>query len=171
MNKRIFNIVCAIGGIILSCFLVVLAIYPFNNEAENEQQVPEINIEEDVTTSDAIESIEEEIEPTPLAKPINEYVNLGTFQISAYCHCVKCCGKSDGITAIGTKVQANKTIAVDPRVIPLGSKVIIDGYTYVAEDTGGAIKGNRIDMYFPTHQAALDWGIRYKQVSLVKTVQ
>lgn len=165
MNKRLFNIVCAIGGIVLSCFLIVLAIYPFNNETYSEKQVPEIHIEEVV--SDATKPIE----PTSPTKLINEYINLGTFQISAYCHCVKCCGKSDGITAMGTKVQANKTIAVDPKVIPFGSKVIIDGYTYVAEDTGGTIKGNKIDMYFPTHQEALDWGIRYKQVSLVTTVQ
>lgn len=92
---------------------------------------------------------------------------LGRFKISAYCHCSYCCGKSDGITATGTMVQANRTIAVDPRVIPLGSKVIIDGQTYVAEDTGGAIKSNRIDMYFATHQEALNFGIQYKDVSLV----
>lgn len=96
-----------------------------------------------------------------------ETVNLGQFKISAYCHCSQCCGKSDGITATGTLVQANRTIAVDPRVIPLGSKVMIDGQIYVAEDTGGAIKGNRIDMYFATHQEALNFGIQYKNVSLI----
>lgn len=93
--------------------------------------------------------------------------NLGQFKISAYCHCSKCCGKSDGITATGVKATANRTIAVDPKVIPLGSKVIIDGKTYVAEDTGGNIKGNRIDMYFSSHQEALNWGIKYKNVTLV----
>lgn len=92
---------------------------------------------------------------------------LGTFKISAYCHCSKCCGKSDGITATGTKVTANRTIAVDPKVIPLGSKVMIDGKIYIAEDTGGHIKGNRIDMYFPSHQQALNWGIKYKDVKIV----
>jgi 3D (Asp-Asp-Asp) domain-containing protein len=92
--------------------------------------------------------------------------SLGNFKISAYCHCSKCCGKSDGITATGTKVQANRTIAVDPKVIPLGTKVIIDGQAYIAEDTGGHIKGNRIDIYFPTHQEALNWGVRTKSVSL-----
>ena len=92
----------------------------------------------------------------------------GKFKISAYCHCSKCCGKSNGITATGTKVTANRTIAVDPKVIPLGSKVIIDGQTYVAEDTGGNIKGNKIDIYFSTHQEALNWGIRYKDVEVIK---
>lgn len=106
-------------------------------------------------------------ESQPTEPTSNNNKNLGSFKISAYCHCSKCCGKSDGITATGTKVAANRTIAVDPKVIPLGSKVIIDGQTYIAEDTGGHIKGNRIDMYFPTHQQALNWGIKYKNVTLV----
>lgn len=97
----------------------------------------------------------------------NDTKTLGKFKISAYCHCSKCCGKSDGITATGTKVTANRTIAVDPKVIPLGSQVIIDGKIYIAEDVGGNIKGNRIDMYFPSHQAALNWGIKYKDVSII----
>ena len=101
-------------------------------------------------------------------EPSIETTNLGKFKISAYCHCVQCCGKTDGVTATGTTVQANRTIAVDPRVIPLGSKVLIDGQEYVAEDTGGAIKGNRIDMYFSTHQEALNFGIQYKDITIVK---
>ena len=94
--------------------------------------------------------------------------STGRFTISAYCHCVKCCGKSDGITATGTKATANRTIAVDPKVIPLGSKVMIDGQIYVAEDTGGAIRGDRIDMYFATHQEAVNFGIQYKDVNIIE---
>lgn len=94
--------------------------------------------------------------------------NLGQFRISAYCSCKKCCGKwAGGKTASGTTPTAGRTIAVDPKVIPLGSKVIIDGHTYVAEDTGGAIKGNRIDMYFSSHSEALSWGIKYKNATLI----
>lgn len=93
---------------------------------------------------------------------------LGNFKITAYCNCSKCCGKwAGGPTASGTTPTAGRTIAVDPRVIPLGSKVKIGGRTYVAEDTGGAIKGNRIDMYFGSHSEALRWGVQYKNVSLV----
>lgn len=86
------------------------------------------------------------------------------FTITGYCPCVICCGKSDGITASGVKAQANHTIAVDPNVIPLGTHVWIDGREYVAEDTGGAIKGNRIDMYFSSHAEALRWGVRTKTI-------
>ena len=82
----------------------------------------------------------------------------GTYVITHYCACTKCCGKSDGITATGTKATANKTIAVDPKVIPLGSEVLIDGQAYIAEDVGGAIKGNRIDIYCDSHQEALNRG-------------
>ena len=85
---------------------------------------------------------------------------IGTFEFTAYCPCTKCCGaNAKGITASGTKVQANRTIAVDPKMIPLGSKVHIEGYgDYIAEDRGGAIKGNKIDMFFYTHQEALNFG-------------
>ncbi|MBP2032063.1 peptidoglycan hydrolase CwlO-like protein [Clostridium algifaecis] len=71
----------------------------------------------------------------------------------------------DGITASGTSTVRNSggysTIAVDPRVIPLGSRVYVEGYGYaVADDTGGAIKGNRIDVFFPSEAEAESWGVR-----------
>lgn len=85
--------------------------------------------------------------------------NIMTVIATAYCPCEKCCGKwADGITASGKKARANHTIAVDKRVIPLGTTVIINGQEYVAEDTGGAIKGNRVDIYFDSHSEALKFG-------------
>ena len=61
-------------------------------------------------------------------------------------------------TASGTVAQEGRTIAVDPEYIAYGTEVIIDGVTYIAEDCGGAIKGNRIDVYFSDHQSALEFG-------------
>lgn len=90
--------------------------------------------------------------------------SLGTFKFTAYCPCSKCCGKSDGITKIGVKATQGRTIAVDPKVIPLGSIVIIDGHEYIAEDVGGSIKENRIDLFFDSHKEALDFGVQYKEV-------
>lgn len=84
-----------------------------------------------------------------------------TFKVTAYCACEKRCGKTDGITATGTKATQGRTIAVDPNVIPYGTEIILNGNTYVAEDCGGAIKGNRIDMFFDNHQDALEWGVQY----------
>lgn len=84
---------------------------------------------------------------------------LGNFTVTHYCPCFKCCGKEDGITATGTPAKEGRTVAVDPKVIPLGSTVLIDGIEYIAEDIGGAIKGSRIDMFMSTHNAALQAGI------------
>jgi 3D (Asp-Asp-Asp) domain-containing protein len=86
---------------------------------------------------------------------------------TAYCSCTKCCGKSDGITASGVKAKANHTIAVDKRIIPLGTVVLINGKQYVAEDTGGAIKGNRIDIYFDSHEQALKWGRQQIEIEVL----
>ena len=63
---------------------------------------------------------------------------------------------------------SNRTIAVDTSVIPFGTKVVINGQVYVAEDRGGAIKGNRIDMFFMTHKEALRWGRRTMDVYLAE---
>ena len=97
-------------------------------------------------------------------------VYLGKFKITHYCACKKCCGENaQGITASGKRVQEGKTIAVDTKVIKMGSKVLIDGYgEYEAQDTGSAIKGNIIDVYVADHNQALKMGVVYKDVYLVK---
>ena len=92
-----------------------------------------------------------------------ELQSLGTYQLTAYCSCSKCCGKSDGITASGVKATAGRTVAVDSS-IPFGTKLIINGHEYVAEDRGGGIKGKRIDIYFDSHQEALNFGVKKAEV-------
>lgn len=96
--------------------------------------------------------------------------SLGTFVITAYCTCRICCGVYSGNnrTASGTVPTSNRTIAVDTNVIPFGTKVVINGQVYVAEDRGGAIKGKRIDMFFMTHKQALKWGRRSMEVFLAE---
>lgn len=90
-----------------------------------------------------------------------------TMNISAYCPCELCCGKyADGVTATG-KNAYTKGVAVDPNVIPLGTKIYIPGYgTVVADDVGGAIKGDKLDVRFPTHREALEWGRKHKEVTI-----
>lgn len=88
-----------------------------------------------------------------------EYV--GGFKITHYCPCLICNGNYGNQTALGTPLTPYKTIAVDPKVIPLGSKVEINGNIYIAEDTGGAIKGNRIDVCVSTHSEANARGVLY----------
>lgn len=94
--------------------------------------------------------------------------HLGTFTTTAYCKCTACCGIwSDSPTKSGTTPQEGRTIAVDPNVIPLGTEVFIDGKVYTAEDTGSAIKGNKIDIYFAYHQDAQNYGRQQHEVYLV----
>lgn len=105
---------------------------------------------------------------TETPEPEVEYISLGMYDITAYCACVKCCGKSDGITATGTKATEGRTIAADPKVLPYGTKVIINDHEYIVEDCGGAVKGNRIDLFFDSHSEALQWGVQRLEVFVSK---
>jgi 3D (Asp-Asp-Asp) domain-containing protein/LysM repeat protein len=90
--------------------------------------------------------------------------------VKATAYTASCAGCS-GTTATGINIKANpnkKVIAVDPSVIPLGSKVYVPGYgEATAADTGGAIKGNRIDVFIPTEQAALNFGVKQVKVTIL----
>ena len=81
------------------------------------------------------------------------------------------CSGCSGITATGINLKANpnqKVIAVDPNVIPLGTKVHVEGYgTAIAGDTGGAIRGNKIDVFFPSRSEALNWGNRQVKIKIL----
>ncbi len=94
--------------------------------------------------------------------------DLGTFELTYYCACELCCDVETGITATGAPVVEGRTIAVDPRVIPYGTQVIIGGHIFTAEDCGGAIKGNHIDIYVNDHARALALGVNYANVYLRK---
>ncbi len=90
---------------------------------------------------------------------------IGQFKISHYC-CEPykhICGDGKGLTRTGIPVHPG-LISVDPNVIPLGSTIVIDGVEYQAEDTGGMIKGNKIDMAVDTHQEALEMGVYWADV-------
>lgn len=87
--------------------------------------------------------------------------------ITAYCHCSKCCGKTNGITASGVKATEGVTVAMD-KLMPFGTKIYIDGVgERIVQDRGGAIKGNRIDLYFDSHQEALNFGRQTKEVTIL----
>ena len=107
----------------------------------------------------------------------NKYI--GTFRLTAYCSCRKCCeGYADNrpidengneivYGAIGEILTEGYSIAVDPKVIPYRTEVLIDGNVYKAQDCGGAIKGNEIDVYFSDHQSAKEFGVQYKDVYII----
>lgn len=89
-----------------------------------------------------------------------------TYKITAYCSCSKCCGKSTGRTASGTRATAGRTVAASSK-FAFGTQLNIGGHVYTVEDRGGAIKGNRIDIYVGSHAQALQWGVKYLPVSVV----
>lgn len=97
---------------------------------------------------------------------------LGTYKVTAYCSCPKCCGIwSDRHpsrigtgyvqkTASGTIPRPSHTIAADTSVLPFGTEVIMDGQIYTVEDTGNGVRGKHIDLYMNDHEAALAWGVQ-----------
>lgn len=155
-----------------------LAVWYITGTAEG-QTAPQIQREE--TVQEAVHDVYS-IEAKDPTEPLNAesevedeaLIYLGEFTVSHYCACEICCGKTDGITATGTVATEGRTVAVDPEVIPYGSEIAVyypDGRLghYIAEDCGGAIKGNRLDVYMDSHEAALAAGIiKDAQVSIKK---
>jgi len=128
----------------------------------------EIKKEETVLVSDPRD---EKILTTWKNKQDNQWKSLrqGKFVInaSAYTAAADECGKSDGITASGVKVQEKRTLACPPQY-PFGAKVKIQGLgTYTCEDRGGAIKGNKFDIYMQTKSEAFAFGRRNLEAELV----
>ncbi len=92
-------------------------------------------------------------------------------RVTAYCPCEKCCGKySDGITASGHKIRPGDVFVAADRKYAMGAEMIVAGYNNSKPvkvlDRGGAIKGDRLDVFFYTHQEALNWGVRYIDVKI-----
>jgi len=110
-----------------------------------------------------------------LSPPLDRTVRqprVRLMEITAYCPCSKCCGpNAQGITASGKHISYNqgKFVAADTSILPFGTRLLIPGYA--AEpveviDRGGAIKGDKLDVFFPTHEQALKWG-RQKMVPVL----
>ena len=100
---------------------------------------------------------------------------LGKYRVTAYCPCEICCGKwaelgvdSDGerVTPGNRKIlPGDKFVAADPKILSRGDWVYVPGYgTVEVRDVGGSIKGKRLDVFFPTHQEALNWGIKHIEI-------
>lgn len=137
---------------------------------ESEQQVSEV-----IHTASIFQ--EPELKPVTLSKSDIENKaeeNWMTFIATAYCSCEKCCGewaknRPNGIvyTASGEVAEEGVTIAADWNVLPKGTKVEIKGIGFrVVQDRGGAIQGNRIDIYFDSHQEALEFGVQEVQLRI-----
>lgn len=157
MRKRIIAVVFT-GMLCLIGFIPV--------EPQAEVHIPPVIIVD-------MPEIASEEPKTPHTEPVSVPVikSMGMFKLTAYCGCKKCCGKwadnrPNGVVygASGEILQEGYSIAVDTDVIPYGTEVIINGNTYRADDCGGAIKGNRIDVYFSEHEDAVNFGVQKAEV-------
>ena len=111
--------------------------------------------------------LEHQEEPEQQESELTE-TYAGEFEITYYCPCTKCCGKTDGITASGTLAIEGQTVAADWAVLEPGTEIYIEGIGYrTVEDKGGAIQGNRIDVYMDSHAAALEAGRHMTDVWIV----
>lgn len=167
-NNKFNFLTFVICVFILAVIYIILLFCDCSNDKTIEQiNVAEVQEQDQVEEKVQEEQVQEQAEKEQPKEP--ELVSLGWFNSSAYDRCYDCCEKTPdnpyyGITATGTVATAGRTIAVDPNVIPYGTNVIINGHTYLAEDTGGAIKGKKIDIFFETHAEALQYGRRQVEV-------
>lgn len=160
-------------------------IAPVTHVASPVTAVPALRVEEPVVelaaATVAPEIVEQVIVPelivpeliVPVAPPAPALKTI-EMEVTAYCPCKKCCGPlAQGITASGKRVEYNngRFVAAD-RSIKFGTKLIIPGYAsgkpVEVTDRGGAIKGNKLDVYFHSHQEALNWGRQKLTVTVVE---
>ncbi len=92
-------------------------------------------------------------------------------RVTAYCWCSKCCGKhSDGITANGHRIRLRDTFVAADKMHSFGTEMIVPGYNNSQPvkvlDRGRVIRGNRLDVFFNSHQKALEWGVKYLPVKV-----
>ena len=101
------------------------------------------------------------------AVPEEHWESLGVFKITHYCACRTCSGEWGHQTSSGETCQEGVTVAVDPKVLPEGAVIRIDGYgERIVQDTGGGVRGRHIDVFYESHQECLDRGIKYREVSI-----
>jgi 3D (Asp-Asp-Asp) domain-containing protein len=119
-----------------------------------------------------IESLMQDVVISAKAEPKEgwQYVQM---RVTGYCTCSQCCGSfSDGITANNHHIQPGDAFVAADKSYRFGTEMVIPGYnasqSVQVKDRGGAIKGNRLDLFFHTHQQALQWGVQYLDV-LIKT--
>ncbi len=139
----------------------------YQNDVEIEKSViSEVVVQEPV---DKIVQVQKKVtsRSSTLPRVSNTSTTGGTvYKITAYCPCSKCCGKTSGRTASGTKATAGRTVAASSK-FAFGTKLNIGGHVYTVEDRGGAINGNKIDIFVNSHAEALAWGVRYLNVNVV----
>ena len=144
---------------------------------QNEEEIEKIKLSETVVKEPVNKIVQVQKNITSRSGSTIANVNANTtttgngttkiFKVTAYCSCAKCCGKKTGRTASGTQATAGHTVAASGQ-FAFGTKLIINGKEYTVEDRGGAIQGNRIDIYMNSHAEAIAWGVKYLPVQVAQ---
>ena len=136
---------------------------------QNDEEIEKIKLFEQVIKEpvDKIVQIQKNVTTSRSGSTVATTGETKIFKVTAYCACAKCCGKQTGITASGTRATAGRTVAASSQ-FSFGTKLLINGNVYTVEDRGGAITGNKIDIYMNTHAEALAWGVKYLPVQVAK---
>lgn len=103
-------------------------------------------------------------------KQVEEWETV-QMRVTAYCACESCCGEyADGITACGHEIVPRDAFAAADRRYSFGTEMVVAGYNNGEPirvlDRGGAIRGDRLDLFFHSHEAALQWGVKYVDVKV-----
>ena len=178
------------AGKLIVCLLLVIGVLTglvVNQAQKKAEAQTQYNQLLDVLAKQNAEQLEEEQAEEPMAQPIPspqllvDTSYIGEYTITYYCSCEQCCGeyginrpivdnKEVVVTSTGAYAQEGITIAVDPNKIPYGSLLYIEGVGYrIAQDCGGAIKGNRIDVYMDSHEEAIQQGKHESKIYIITT--
>lgn len=158
-----------LGGILVTAAIITMLGFAGHDDLEEAQSKSHVTHQVE---------LKRELKQEAKQELKQEWKSLGEFKVTAYCSCVRCCsiwaknrpldenGKEIVYTASGEAAEAGKTIAVDTSVIPFGTEVRIGDTVYTAQDTGSAVKGNVIDIYFDSHEDAVRHGVKRLEVEV-----
>lgn len=162
-----------LGGILVTAAIITMLGFAGHDDLKEAQSKSHLTNQVELKSE-----LKQEEKQEPKQEVKQEWKSLGEFKITAYCSCVRCCsiwaknrpldenGKEIVYTASGERAEAGKTIAVDTSVIPFGTEVRIGDTVYTAQDTGSAVKGNVIDIYFDSHEDAVRHGVKRLEVEV-----
>lgn len=177
MSHRKMTLLADIIGILVITLVITISLCVFLPFMEFNQPVKQPTITNQTLNIKEMPLIEIETKQ----EPVYEYV--GDFTVTAYCSCKKCCGKyaenrpldKDGneivYGAAMIPLKQGVSIAADTSVFPFGTEIFIDGNKYTVQDRGGAIKGNKLDIYFTDHSQAQDYGVQTKRVYIERAIK
>lgn len=148
--------------VLVVVFLVGVAV-SLNADCQLHRRANEVQQKRMVELNEKNQQLKQEI-----IKLKSQYKTLDNAKVTAYCPCEECSEGWERQTKSGAVATEGRTVAVDPDVIPLGSKVEVYGKVYVAEDVGGKVEGEHIDIYMENHDATDEFGTKYTEVKVKK---